>query len=65
MSTWTYVGRQINVHTCPCEVGGWSKMVKILSTWLLDDPIQGFLIQLHIKLTKVLTKNNNLSQNFF
>ena len=34
-----------------------------VSTYILE-VIQGFLIQLHIKPTKVLTKNNYLSQNF-
>ena len=35
-----------------------------VSTYILE-VIQGFLIQLHIKPTKVLTKNNYLSQRFF
>ena len=38
MSTWTWVGGQGNVHACPHGVGGWSKMVKILSTWFVNDP---------------------------
>ena len=36
------VGGQRNVHACPNEVGRGSKMVKILSTWLLDDPLLGW-----------------------
>ena len=28
------------MSVCPCEGGGWSKMGKILSTWLLNSPIQ-------------------------
>ena len=39
MSMWTQAGGQGNVHACPHGVGGWSKMLKILSTWFVNDPI--------------------------
>ena len=32
------VGGKPNVHACPLGVGGWSKKVKILSTWFLNAP---------------------------
>ena len=35
------------------------------SKYLILEVIQGFLFQLHIKPTKVLTKNDDLSQIFF
>ena len=32
-------GGHLNVHVCPLEGGRASKMVKILSTWLLNVPL--------------------------
>ena len=42
----------------------WKTDHMLITRWILE-LIDYFLIQLHIKSTKVLTKNKGLSQNFF
>ena len=43
-----------NVHACPRDVGGWSKKVKILSMWFVNDPYHKMITTLLMSLLDIL-----------
>ena len=72
MSTWTKgmwsdkcpcgqrVCGQIDVHTCPLGVGGWSKRGKNLSKWLLNAKnTTGNVTQINGKYVKPICNRHN------